>query len=67
MNKGIYKNNTSGTPGVVWDKRTDKWVAHIRKENKRITLGYFDNIEDAIKLRKEAELKYFGEYRYKTE
>lgn len=25
--------------------------------------GRFDNIEDAIKARKEAELKYFGEYR----
>jgi hypothetical protein len=28
-------------------------------------LGSFDNINDAAKIRKEAEIKYFGEYRYK--
>lgn len=27
-------------------------------------LGSFDNKDDAIQARKEAEIKYFGEYRY---
>ena len=29
-------------------------------DGKEINLGYFDNIEDAVKARLEGELKYFG-------
>ena len=29
---------------------------------KEIRLGHYEKIEDAIKARKEAELKYFGDY-----
>jgi hypothetical protein len=29
---------------------------------KHISLGYYENKEDAIKARKEAEKKYFGEF-----
>ena len=31
---------------------------------KKINLGAFDNKDDAIKARKEAEKKYFGEWSY---
>ena len=31
---------------------------------KAINLGYFDTFEEAVKERKEAEEKYFGEYSY---
>ena len=31
---------------------------------KKIDLGIFENKEDAIKARKEAEEKYYGEYSY---
>ena len=27
-------------------------------------VGSFENLEDAIKARENAEIKYFGEYRY---
>ena len=30
--------------------------------HKEIPLGYFDDIEDAIKARLEGEVKYFGEF-----
>lgn len=40
------------------------WMLGARiKYNKEFTLGYFDSIENAIKIRKEAE-KYFGEFSY---
>lgn len=63
VNKSTSKRNTSGYVGVNWDKQNNKWFAQIMVNNKTKNLGRFDNIEDAIKARKEAELKYFGEYR----
>ncbi len=35
-----------------------------KTERKSIILGRFENIEDAIKARKDAEIKYFGEFRF---
>lgn len=65
MNRKIGSNNTSGVKGVYWNKRNKKWYAQIRVNNIRIHLGYFINKKDAIKTRKEAETKYFGEYNIK--
>ena len=44
--KGYYKIN-------------NKYVAMIKVNSKVINLGRFDNEEDAIKARKDAELKYY--------
>lgn len=54
--------NKSGVTGV--SKKKDKWFATICVNGNKIGLGYFQNIEDAIKVRKEAEEKYFGEWSY---
>ena len=62
--KTINKNNTSGTTGVILDKRTNKWCANIFIRGKYIYLGSYKNKSNAIKARKEAEEKYFGEYSY---
>lgn len=35
-------------------------MAQIKYNYKRIFLGYYDDIEDAIRARLKAELKYFG-------
>lgn len=64
MNAEIKSNNTSGVTGVGWDKRYGKWEARIKKDYKSIHLGYFDVFEDAVRARKEAEKKYFGEFAY---
>lgn len=60
----ISKNNSSGATGVGFDKQRNKWTASITVNYKKIHLGRYDDIEDAIKVRKEAEEKYFGEYSY---
>lgn len=65
MNISVAKNNKSGFTGVNWDKNSKKWISSIQFNKKRIRLGCFDNIEDAVKAREEAEVKYFGEYRRK--
>lgn len=61
-NSKVSKNNTSGTTGVVWISNINKWYAYIGVNYKRINLGYFKNKQDAINARKEAEIKYFGEF-----
>lgn len=60
----VSANNTSGETGVYWHKKYNKWQSLIGFNDKIIYLGMFNNKEDAIKARKEAEIKYFGEYRY---
>ena len=61
-NHKLFKNNKSGHTGVHWHKRDKMWYAYIRAEGKQIHLGRFEEKEDAIKARHEAELKYFGEF-----
>lgn len=64
MNKSKMRTNTSGVTGVSWHKRYKKWHSYIKKNRKQIDLGYFDVFEDAVKVRKEAEKKYFGKWSY---
>lgn len=67
MNKVLQRNNTSGATGVQKNKSKNhtSWSATIGIDKKYIYLGSFRNMADAIKTRREAEEKYFGEFRYK--
>jgi hypothetical protein len=56
------KSNKSGIIGVYWNKSSNKWVSEITISYKNIRLGYFENFDDAVQARKEAEEKYFGEF-----
>lgn len=64
MNKGLQINNSSGITGISWFAKTNQWRAYIIINKKFVHLGLYDNLEDAIKARKEAENKYFGEFSY---
>ena len=57
-NLSIPITNTSGYMGVHKDKNTEKWVAMIRINGKKIYLGSFDDIEDAANSYQEAKNKY---------
>jgi hypothetical protein len=59
----LTSTSTSGYHGVSFYKSTCKWVSRIMTNGKRICLGYFDTIEEAIEARKEAEIKYHGNYK----
>ena len=52
------KNNKSGVMGVYKWSNGNKWAASIKISSKTIYLGSYENKEDAIKARKEAEIKY---------
>lgn len=62
QNKSVSTRNTSGVVGVSWCKRDQKWESYIKYDGKLIRLGKFENKEDAIKIRLDAETKYFGEF-----
>lgn len=64
MNAELRSDNNSGVVGVNYYKRDNKWMARISSNGKNIFLGYFTNFEDAVKARKSAEEKYFGEFSY---
>tara|TARA_R110000764_G_scaffold28636_7_gene67423 strand:- start:1849 stop:2334 length:486 start_codon:yes stop_codon:yes gene_type:complete len=64
MNRKKHKNNKSGVKGVSWYKNLNKWHAQIQCD-KKIHLGYYDDFDEAVKVRKEAEEKYFGEFNRK--
>jgi len=57
-NQSLNKRNISGINGVIWDKRSSTWEASIVVNGKKIFLGYFDILEDAILIRKSANKKY---------
>lgn len=61
LNKGMQKNNTSGVKGVFFDKNKQKWTVSIGFKGKNIHIGMFDDFENAVKARKKAEKKYFGD------
>ena len=63
-NTKLNCKNTSGYTGVCYEKRRQRWFAQIVVDGHNKYLGSSKNKEDAIKLRKAAEEKYFGEYSY---
>lgn len=68
-NKVLQKNNTSGVCGV---KKTSKrykdgsvaWEAWINYDGKSHWLGQYRDFNEAVRVRKEAEKKYYGDYSY---
>lgn len=54
------RNSTTGATGVA-KTRIGNYRAYITVNRKQIHLGVFDDIEDAIAARKEAEQRYFAD------
>src|SRR3990167_3498600 len=54
FNTNLSRNNKSGYKGIYWEKFTNKWRAEIKINYKKIGLGRFLNLKDAILARKEA-------------
>lgn len=63
-NMGLRVHNTSGCTGVTWHSTRKQWISRISIDKKDIFLGWFNDYDEAVKARKEAEEKYFGEYSY---
>ena len=64
MNVGLNSLNKSGVTGVFFDKSKGLWCARIEINQKMKHIGYYNTKDAAIKARKDAEIKYFGEFSY---
>lgn len=60
-NTDLRSTNTSGHKGVSWNARRQRWRAYIGIGMRRIELGYYRRIEDAIAARVDAEERYAEE------
>ncbi|MBO6164514.1 MAG: hypothetical protein J6N77_05635 [Lachnospiraceae bacterium] len=58
--KELQKNNTSGCTGV--QRRGNHWIAVITFQKQVHYLGIFREKSEAIRARKQAEERFFGEY-----
>lgn len=66
MNRRKQSNNTSGVIGVWYDKKEDRWVAEIQAYGQKYRLGQYKTIDEAAKIRKEAENILHGDYSYQN-
>lgn len=61
-NSGLKSTNTSGFKGVYLYKRVGKYLARIRKNGKRISLGYYDTAEEGYAAYRKAAAEIHGEF-----
>ena len=61
-NVGIRINNTSGFPGVHFEKPSQKWIASIWLKDWRLCLGRFPDPESAFEVYKDYHYRHFKEF-----
>ena len=57
-NRRLFRNSTSGTPGVYFHRGARKWMAHIGVGRAQVHLGSFSDKSDAVHARHVAEKEY---------
>ena len=58
----VRSNNRSGTTGVFFDPRQNKWRAEIMFKGERTYLGRFSSYDDAVRARSEAKERLHGRF-----
>lgn len=58
----LISTNSSGYNGVYRNRKGRKWTAQITFKGKTYYLGSFAKVEDAVKARKAAEERIYGEF-----
>ena len=66
MNMSKFNITESGYHGVCWNEKINKWVVEIWENKNRRYLGAYSDLNVAIKIRKEAEDKYYKDWSYKN-
>lgn len=55
-NASLRRNNKSGVCGVIWDRDRGAWRAELQSNNKRLYIGRFKFMDDAIEARRHASV-----------
>jgi len=63
INSKLPSNNRSGVKGVSWHKAGKKWTAQIKHDGRKIHLGSYSSLLDAVEAREKAEEELWGELR----
>ena len=61
-NSKISKNNTSGVPGVSWEKRFKVWRVYIMVNRRQLFIGHFGDLKSATQARNKRAREVFGEF-----
>ena len=59
-NGTLRTNNKTGINGVYYDRIRNKYLVKIKVNYKTIYLGRYNTLEEAKKVRKKAEIKYWA-------
>lgn len=62
MNSKLSKNNTSGVKGVTWHELTKRWSARIMVDYKRLYIGEYNDINDAVKAIRDKREELHGKF-----
>jgi hypothetical protein len=62
QNSKLNKNSSSGVKGVHWNSREKKWQVRVQVGKKRMSFGYFKDLELADLVAQEARNKYHQEF-----
>lgn len=62
FNQGEKRKNKMGIKGITIDKRTGKWIAYIKINNKSKYLGSYITPEEAGEAYRKMAEKYHGEF-----
>jgi len=54
--------NKSDAMGISLNKKSQKWETYIGINKKRIRLGQYKDKKQALRIRRKAELKYYGDF-----
>lgn len=60
----LSSRNKSGFQGVSMDSKSGKWTTHISVDGKVISLGFFEDISDAIGARVAGEVEFYQRPQY---
>lgn len=54
--------NKSGYKNVSWSKAANKWWVVFKNHGKSLSFGYFDNIDEAADVARQARIQLHGEF-----
>lgn len=56
QNSSLARNNSSGHKGISWSNTHQRWQVSITHQKRRLHLGYFHDVREAVSARKQAEV-----------